>query len=488
MPAATRILIVNIDALRPEFVTPDLMPNLHAFGQAGVSYANSHSTFYTETRVNQSTVVTGCLPRTHGVVANRFVAEAVSPGQVLNTGIEAELAAAFARAGGRLFDVPALPDLLAEHGVRYASMSAGTPGGGRLINYSAERHGTFRLAMRAPEAVHPAEAWNEITTRFGPLPEQVRPLTDWTTRAVDIYLDYIEPVHQPDVMLLWLCEPDETFHHLGIGSPDSRTAMRHVDAEFGRLLAHHRAAIVGGQMQVIAMSDHGQITLEGEPLRITERLREAGFRAGEHPASDVDCVFVGANAGGIWVRDADAGLRTKLTDWLLDQDWCGALFTRDGAAGTLTTAEVGLDHARGPDIALAMRTRPDANAHDAPGLSRHDAPYPVGGGCHGGLSRQELHNVLAMGGSAFKRETGFARVPAGNIDVTPTVLSLLGLPVPEHCDGRVLKEAIADGPGEAELEWRDSVQVSANTSGPKTHLSVSEFGHTRYLNEAWVSA
>ena len=48
-----RFLIVVLDALRPEFVTPEMMPNLHAFAGRGVRFANSRSTFPTETRVNQ---------------------------------------------------------------------------------------------------------------------------------------------------------------------------------------------------------------------------------------------------------------------------------------------------------------------------------------------------------------------------------------------------------------------------------------------------
>lgn len=68
-----RILIVVFDALRPEFVTPEVMPNLHSFGSEGVHYVNSRSTFPTETRVNQSAVITGCYPHKHGIVANKFV-------------------------------------------------------------------------------------------------------------------------------------------------------------------------------------------------------------------------------------------------------------------------------------------------------------------------------------------------------------------------------------------------------------------------------
>ena len=68
----TKILIIVFDALRPEFLRPDLMPNLHGFAQHGVRFTNSRSTYPTETRVNQSAVLTGCTPRKHGIVANRF--------------------------------------------------------------------------------------------------------------------------------------------------------------------------------------------------------------------------------------------------------------------------------------------------------------------------------------------------------------------------------------------------------------------------------
>lgn len=55
----TSVLIVVFDALRPEFVRPDLMPNLSAFADQGVRIENCRSTFPTETRVNQTAVLTG---------------------------------------------------------------------------------------------------------------------------------------------------------------------------------------------------------------------------------------------------------------------------------------------------------------------------------------------------------------------------------------------------------------------------------------------
>ena len=97
--SATRVLVVVFDALRPEFVTPELMPNLAAFANGGVRYPNSHSIFLTETRVNQTGVVTGCLPQRNGIVANVMMAHDVWSDRILNTGIEDEIRAAFEQTG-----------------------------------------------------------------------------------------------------------------------------------------------------------------------------------------------------------------------------------------------------------------------------------------------------------------------------------------------------------------------------------------------------
>ncbi|MCB1511089.1 MAG: alkaline phosphatase family protein [Hyphomicrobiaceae bacterium] len=482
----TRVLIVVFDALRPEFLTQDLMPNLYAFANRGVWYRNSHSTFFTETRVNQSVVVTGCMPQRHGIVANKFYVPALSADGVLNTGDDVALEEAFHRADGRLLDMPTLGERLARHGLKFASLSAGTPGGGRLINHSAKTNGTWRFAMRRPEAAEPTNAHARIVERIGALPQYSLPAKAWITWAVNAYLEVVEPEAKPHAMLLWLCEPDETFHYHGIGSPQSLEAIRHVDGEFGRILAHHADAIAAGRLQVIAMSDHGQISLVGEALDLAAQLERAGFRASRKPGPDVDLVVVPGSAAGIWNIGGDADLTERCANWLREQTWAGPMFTRSGMPGTLRHADVCLEHPRAPDIAMVFRSDDNHNAHRRQGETVHDAPYPVGGGCHGGLSRYELHNVLTLGGTKLKDRT-VLDVPAGNVDITPTVLTLLGLPVPAEFDGRPLREAMHGGPDPASIDWRDDILGSSNTSGPRTYLSVSDLGHTRYLNRGWVA-
>lgn len=473
-----RVLVVVFDALKPQFVTPELMPTLSAFAGRGVRCTNSHSTFFTETRVNQSAVTSGCMAYQHGLVANRFVAPDIMPDRALDTGDDTQLEPAFARADGKLIGVPTLGQFLTRSGKTYATLSAGTQGGGRLINHSAAADGTFRYTMRRPEASCPPGVERKIEDRFGPLPKYTRPATDWITRAVDVYLDYIEPEIRPDVMLLWLCEPDESFHYLGIGSEGSLKTIRHADSEFARILARHKDEIDRGDLHVIAMSDHGQITLAGEPLGITARLNAAGFAAGNVFDSETECIFAGSNAGGIWLRDDNAALRGRLVTWLQNQDWCGPLFTRDGTGDTLLLSDIFLDHLRAPDIALIMKADGQTTAHDS--------SYPAGGGSHGGISRAELHNFIALGGTAFKSSL-VNDAPCGNIDITPTVLALLGLPLADHFDGRVLSEALIDGPAPATLDTSTHTKTSSNTTGPKTHLAISQVGHARYIDQAWTA-
>ena len=59
-----------LDGLRPDYITPELMPHLHALGQTGIVAECHHSVFPTKTRVNPASIVTGAYPGTHGLVHN----------------------------------------------------------------------------------------------------------------------------------------------------------------------------------------------------------------------------------------------------------------------------------------------------------------------------------------------------------------------------------------------------------------------------------
>ena len=145
-----RVLIISFDALRPDMVTPELMPNLCRFASEGTRFPEARSSFPTETRVNQTSLVTGCYPERHGIVGNRFQDAVASPGKLFNTGDETQLAEGDRRLGGKLVDVPVLGELLDAQGLSYAVISAGTPGGTRMLNHKAESLGGEMHAFNRP--------------------------------------------------------------------------------------------------------------------------------------------------------------------------------------------------------------------------------------------------------------------------------------------------------------------------------------------------
>ena len=314
------------------------------------------------------------------------------------------------------------------------------------------------------------------------MPDYTLPATDWISWAIDAGLT-LQDDRAPDAMLLWLCEPDESFHWHGIGSAQAQTTLAHADAEFGRLLDHLSGPITE-DLHIIALSDHGQISLTGERLDLQHCLAQGGFSVSREAMGNNGAVLAVDTAGGIWVRDRDPHVTRKLADWLRAQPWCGPLFSCAGLPGTLPTAALRLDHARAPDLSVVLRSTDQPNTAGIAGSTVHDAPYPIGGGCHGGLNPHELHTFLALGGPRIRQ--GRIDAPAGNIDILPTVLALLGLPHPQDIDGRCLSEVFIDGPDPGALVWTERT-LSSEGAGPQTRLFVTDMGPTRYLNHAEVT-
>jgi len=467
------VLLVVFDALRPDMVSPELMPTLSAFAAEGVRFTHSRSVFPTETRVNQSAMITGCRPGRHGIVGNKFIESVASPSALFNTGDEDILRQGDINLGGALLGAPSLGERLAGADRTLATLSSGTPGGGRILHHRAEKLGGFRLAMHRPDRTVPTQAYDDITGLVGEIPPHSIPSLDWLTWAVDAWLEYVEPRFQPDAGVLWLCEPDNSYHYTGIGSAHNLAAIRHADAEFARLLAR-----LDPDINIVTASDHGQISVTGAAVDIEHLLREAGFTVGVVPDEKTEVAVALDSAGGIFVRDRDQALTRRLAEWLVEQPWCGAISVDaacDPEGVHFRHEHLGIDGPRAPDIGVVMRATDEIGPHGWPGSTCHDAAYPDGGGIHGGLHPVELNNWLAVKGPVFK-SAGVSELPCGVIDVLPTILSILGLPEADDVDGRVLGESLRASLPVAEVEHET---ILSATGG---RLDVSHVGGARYLN------
>ncbi|TWT13607.1 hypothetical protein FQU96_06705 [Reyranella sp. CPCC 100927] len=477
----TRSLIVVFDGLRPDMVTPALMPHLHAFQSAYSRFPKSRCVFPSETRVNAAALATGCTAGRHGVVGNQFHAAAVFPDRWIRTSEREDLLAADAVFTGGLIQVPSLGERLAAAGRTLAAVSTGSTGSGWLVHHRAEALGQFRWSVHGPLHSTPADAWAEIERRFGPPPATATPQTPRIDHATTILLDYVLPTLDPDVAILWFTDPDYTYHYRGIGSPETVAALLGVDAAFGRIIDAWQRAPDRDRRAIFVVSDHGHIT-NRDRIDLATAMTSGGFSVDTQADGPADLGLVPGSAAALTLRRRDNGLSRAVVDWLAEQPWCGALFsdgpdaTAGAIAGTHNRGLLGLGSGRTADLVFTL-------AHDdAPGDGGwaggglHDSNLPPAGGNHGGLHPREMNNMLLAAGAAFR--TGFVSpCPAGIIDVTPTVLHLLGLSA-TGCDGRVLSEALIDG----DMPVHETRRLAMAAGRHAHHVTISRVGTTQYVD------
>ena len=468
-----RVLIVVFDGLQPAQITPELMPNLARFAHGGVTFANHHPVFPTVTRVNASSLVTGCMPGRHGLAGNTFLCRDFDPHRVIPA-LEPTLQE-IADATGRALLAPTLADVLGQHGMEYFAIGTGTSGNAYVHNPNADTAGGATIH---PDFALPRPLHAELAERFGEWPAQDLPNTARLVHARRILTEFVLPERDPAVALLWSSEPDKTQHEDGVGLGRTPQALAEADAEFGELMAwleeHGRADAT----DVFIASDHGYSTIS-EVVRLEQLLREAGFATIDRPGG----VAVAANGGSalLYVGDGDPKTAEGLTAWLVAQPWCGPLFASERVgqpAGTLPLALLGCEGPRSPDLIMSF---PWQSVENPAGYAGH-APATggaVGQGQHGSLSRHELRNTGLAGGPSFKRET-IIETPTGNIDFAPTILHLLGLDAEAPAmNGRILLEALENGPpGPAP----DRQVYRAERPGFCQELQVSAVGKTQYVD------
>lgn len=411
------------------------MPNLQRLTGSGTRFANARSVFPSETRVATPSLVTGCRPGGHGMVANTLFDREVAPDRLLRTKLIADVMA-MARGGESPLLRPSLGERLAAEGRSFALVSAGTGGAARLLHPAAERLGLFRWNVEETEG-RLAEAMAE---RFGPTPPHTVPNIPRLRYSAHILLEHVLPELRPDVTLVWLSEPDVSFHWGGLLAPHARDALRAADAILGEVMAWRDAQPDAAEIVLVVLSDHGHVTGRGK-LSLAGELQRAGFRAGTGLSAEVDVVVAPAAAPGLWFRDM--ALAPPVVDWLSGQSWCGPLLARDPgllpSGTTLPLSLLGSGHARSADLVVTFAGSEDADEWGLPGHAPFDAPdVPEGGGMHGGLHRAELATVLVMQGGPIRR--AIVEAPCDLTDITPTVLHLLGIGH-DGTEGRPLREA-----------------------------------------------
>jgi arylsulfatase A-like enzyme len=443
-----RFIVIVLDGLRPDLLTPAAMPNVARLLAGGTRFANGRSVFPSETRVCTSSLATGCRPGTHGLTGNTLFDAAIAPDRLLRTASRADLAL-LARGAESPLDRPTLGEHLAAAGRSLAVVSGGTAGSAFLLHPLAERLGAFRWNVNDNEGA----AAERLRARLGRTPAHAVPNLARVEFIARVMTEIALPEVCADVTLLWCPEPDISCHYRGIGSEVTQgQALRAADALVGRIAAWRDAQPDAAEIGLVLLSDHGMVT-GPRRISVSEELSRAGIRAGSGFAEGIEVVVAPAAAPGLWLRDPS--MARQVVEALTSQGWAGPVLARDPAALGLEGRVMPLSlldaaHPRAPDLTLTFAGEEGPDAYGLPGTAPFDATdVGEGGGMHGGLHRRELATLMAMQGGPFRRGA-VVQGAADLSDIAPTLLHLLGVEA-AGMQGRVLRaawDAAADEPPE----------------------------------------
>lgn len=473
-------LIVFFDGLRPDYITPELMPNLYALKVRGSYGFRHHSVFPTVTRVNAASYATGSYPSTHGLMGNTVYFPQVDKLKGLNTGDASELMRIAETTHERLLTSISLGEVLKAAGSKLMIFSSGSTGQAYLQNHTISGGMVVNPAL-----ILPASLKEEIFKTIGQPPASGEPNTAQHEWAVNALLHYGIGGDAPLVSAIWFSDPDGTAHREGIGSPLAIESIKIVDAQFGRIMATLAAREMLDSYNIIVSADHGFVTDVGTQA-LSDFLIKEGLKRDK--ASD-DVILAG---GAIYVTDHDREKIKKIVTTLQAQNRVGAIFTkalngdrRKGwVEGTLSFETIHWNHPkRTADILVDYNWNDSKNRYGYAGAS-----FSKGVAGHGSSSPYEIHIPLIAFGPSFKKNYE-SSVPTSNVDIVPTILKIHGLKVPEEMDGRVMSELLVNNKSSEPDTRKEVIETSVKFDGGLYHLILerSVFGKYRYVDETRVT-
>lgn len=407
----TRAVLVIMDGLRRDAISPDRTPNLWELTRRGTCFDAYRSMLPSATRVVSASTATGCTPARHGLRGNSFAL--LDPAGRLHAhdaGAPGFLAARRAM-HGRSLDVPTLAERLAPHG---GAMIFSNVSPGAALAHDPDAHGWLlnRVVAHAPGG-GPAEMSDVTLDAAGD--------ARMTARFIDEAVD--AGGRRPALAVLWLGEPDASQHLHPPGSPEAWAAIAAADARLGEVMAAvDRLRRAGESVLLLSGSDHGHETVEGI-MDVGAELAAAGLKASPDDAEDG--LLPLSNGTSVLVHLALHRDPAPVLAFLLAQPWAGQVL-----AGDVLRA---VGQAPGEDgllCAVSMARRPEANRYGLPGLSLAAKPWAgkpdrLGCGQHGGLGAAEQAAIMVADGPGFD-PVAISLAPASPVDLAPTILHALG--------------------------------------------------------------
>ena len=491
-------MVFVLDGLRPDSISPIDTPNLYRLRADGVSWHNSHSAVPTVTRANSTVIGSGAYPGTNGIVGNSMYVPAVDPAP-FSTGNAENITRLDDVTGGRAVLIKTLGERLAESGKKLVAIGSGSSGGSLLLNPRAPRGAGVMINAGDVSPMrpftYPASVGDEILARFGPPPAETEPdanaKVDYTERVLR---EYVLTELKPDVVLNWFTEPDGSQHEHAVGSPEALATIRNDDRQIGLILERLQELGLRDRTNLFVVSDHG-FSLHTFNINLAQELVTAGLK---ESLTSQDVVVANSGSSLVHVQNRDRRRIRDIVAFLQRQSWADTLYTaarltpggseqrRGWVPGTFSLELIHQANAeRGADIIVTYPWSDQPNAFGVPGVSGNagggiTGPLTGAGSGHGSFSPWDIRNTFIAWGADVKDGVTMARAPAGNVDLTPTLLALEGLDAAAP-DGRVLAEALDGGPSEHAMRIRArTLTTRADRGRYRAAVQVSEVDGRRY--------
>jgi arylsulfatase A-like enzyme len=433
-----RAVIVTLDGLRRDLISPEATPHLVAFARQAEQFQDYRTVFPSCTRAVSASLATGCHPARHGLQGNSVAL--MEDGRLVRRDAgDPDFLQHKRRVTGQALAVPTLAERVKHHGgaIVFSNVS---PGAAYAHDPDGHGHVYHRAGSFAPGRF-PVPASDHLDVTLDVAGDR---------RMTERFVGEVLRDRRPTLAVLWLGEPDHIQHELPLGSPEHRAVLAQADAHAGLVIeAVARLRDAGDDILLLVGSDHGHQTVTGV-VDIDAELVAAGLKA-DHGSGDVMAVSNGTSAL-IYVHPDHEAVRSRIRAFLEASEWAGPVYGPDDLD------MVGQAPVSGLALAVSMRSTEEPNAFGIPGSSlvakpARGKPDRLGCGQHGGLGRFEQAPFLIASGKGFT-PGAVRREAAGVIDVAPTVLAHLDVPC-DGLDGRALQQPDAARTKE-EARWQAS--------------------------------
>lgn len=418
MKKSRRAVFVCCDGLGRDWVRRETTPVLHDLGRNSL-WCDAHTAvFPSVTRVSAASVSTGCLPGRHGLHGNRM--GLLERGRIVVRDVgHPDFRTHMRRATGRTLLVPSLAERVAGVG-GFIAFSNVSPGAAYFLDPDHFGYVYHRAGSYAPngEPIASADALDVSHDLAG----------DWA--MTQRFCAEVLGDRRPTAAILWLANPDLTLHGVPLGSPEHHDALRQTERcvlEVFRTIEGLRDG--GEEILLLVGSDHGQETI-GACIDLSVWLVAHGL-GGELEAGEVAVAGQGT-AALLYATDRGRGRLLGVLDEMRSAPWADEIVVEGDLARRGHAARGGVV------AAVNMARQDNTNAYGIRGrryvAAEPDKPAAIGSGQHGGWGIDETRPFLIANDG---RSSGTAGRPTSLVDIAPTIVRFLGLPV-EGFDGAPL--------------------------------------------------